>query len=422
ETAAEAHAEIWLVGGLVRDLLLDRPTTRADLDLAVEGDAGSVARRLAGRLGGRVREHPSFLTATVELSGGRRIDLATARRERYARPGALPQVEAASLREDLWRRDFAVNALAVRLRPGAREELLDPTGGREDLERKEIRVLHPLSFVEDPTRIFRAVRFAERLGFRLERATRHLLVEAARFGGYDMLAGERLRTELGRTLAEPGPEAVLEALGRLGGLRLLGPDYRFTGRVSTALDRVRRRARRLPLEAETREGLVVLALTDHGRGGHPAAWWRRLGLPARSAAALTRARAEAPAIRDRVTRAADPGAAYESLRGTPELTLAWALVGAAGARPPRYLAAHLATWRHARPLLGGDDLRALGLRPGPRFGALLRGLTAEQVAGRVRTRAQATRWLAARAGLARRPPPSPRRATPPRPSPRERRS
>ena len=130
--------------------------------------------------------------------------------------------------------------MAVRLRPGAREELLDPTGGREDLERKEIRVLHPLSFVEDPTRIFRAVRFAERLGFRLERATRHLLVEAARFGGYDMLAGERLRTELGRTLAEPRPEAVLATLGALGGLGLLGPDYRFTAPASAALERVRR--------------------------------------------------------------------------------------------------------------------------------------------------------------------------------------
>src|SRR5439155_5071717 len=219
----------------------------------------------------------------------------------------------------------------------------------------------------------------------------------ARFGGYDRLAGERLRTELGRTLAEPRPEAVLATLGALGGLGLLGPDYRFTAPASAALERVRRRTRRLPLDAETREGLAVLALTAHGRGARPAAWWRRLGLPARSATALTRARVEAPAMRDRVTRAADPGAAYESLRGAPELTLAWALVGAAGARPPRYLAAHLATWRHARPLLGGDDLRALGLRPGPRFGVLLRGLPAEQVAGRVQTRAQATRWLAARA-------------------------
>src|SRR5204862_4478 len=111
---------------------------------------------------------------------------------------------------------------------------------------------------------------------------------------------------------------------------------------------------------------------DRGRGRssstRPAAWWRRLGLPARSAAALIRARVEAPAMRDRMTRAADPGAAYESLRGTPELTLAWALVGAASGRPQRYLAAHLATWRHVRPLLGGDDLRALGLKPGPRFG------------------------------------------------------
>src|SRR5262249_24790330 len=166
--------------------------------------------------GGRVREHPTFLTATVELPGRRRLDIATARRERYLRPGALPEVAAGAVRGGLWRRGFSLNALALRLPPAAWGELLDPTGGGEDLRRKEIRILHPLSFVEDPTRILRAGRFATRLDFRLEPATGRLLAEAAKLGSHPALSGDRVRAELGRVLAEPDPEGVLQALGGLG--------------------------------------------------------------------------------------------------------------------------------------------------------------------------------------------------------------
>jgi tRNA nucleotidyltransferase (CCA-adding enzyme) len=399
---AGADIEVYLVGGLVRDLLLARPATSSDLDLIVEGDAGDLARRLAGRLGGRVREHPTFLTATVELPGRRRLDVATARRERYLRPGALPEVEAGSIREDLWRRDFSLNALAVRLRPDAWGELLDPTGGVEDLRRKEIRILHPLSFVEDPTRILRAGRFATRLGFRLEPATGRLLEEAAKLDCHPALSGDRVRAELGRVLAEPDPEGVLLALGARGGLGLLGRDYRFGRAAAGALDRVRRRTRSLELARPTREGLTVLALTAHGRGALPHAWWERLGLPAGPMAALDQARVDAPRLLDRLARAPEPAAAYAALRGLPELTLAWALVRAGGGSARRHLTAHLGTWRHLRPLLGGDDLRGLGLVPGPPFSALLRGMMEGQVAGRLRTRAQAIRWLETAAGLRRR--------------------
>src|SRR5262249_41875796 len=201
--------------------------------------------------GGRVREHPTFLTATVELPGRRRLDIATARRERYLRPGALPEVAAGAVRGGLWRRGFSLNALALRLPPAAWGELLDPTGGGEDLRRKEIRILHPLSFVEDPTRILRAGRFATRLDFRLEPATGRLLAEAAKLGSHPALSGDRVRAELGRVLAEPDPEGVLEALGAWGGLALLGRDYRFDRAGSGALARVRRRTRALELPPPT---------------------------------------------------------------------------------------------------------------------------------------------------------------------------
>ena len=217
----EAGWRVAAVGGLVRDLLRGRLAAEPrDLDLAVEGDGRLLARRLGRALGGRVREHESFLTATVTLPDGRRVDLATARRERYRRPGALPLVEPATLDEDLARRDFSVNALAVRVDESAWGQVLDPTGGLADLARGRIRILHPLSFVEDPTRIFRAGRFAERLGFRLEPATRRLLRAAAGLEVYAALSGDRLMAELEAILGESRPSAVLARLGRAGAFRL----------------------------------------------------------------------------------------------------------------------------------------------------------------------------------------------------------
>jgi tRNA nucleotidyltransferase (CCA-adding enzyme) len=391
--AGEMNREVWLVGGLVRDLALGRIGGHGDLDLVVEGDARPVARRLAMRLGGQVREHPAFLTATVQAPGWPRIDLATARRERYARPGALPLVEPAPIGDDLWRRDFSINALALRLRPESWGEVLDPTGGLDDLAGRELRVLHPLSFVEDPTRCLRAIRFATRLDFHLDASTRRLLVEAARLDAYTALSADRLRAELGRVLAEPAPGAVLGRLGRLGALRLLGLDAPPVRESAAVLSRLFRRTRRLALAADTREKLAVLALTAASGSVTAERTGRRLGLPARSLAAIRQARASAPGLLERLDRAADPGDAYRVLDGAPEPAVAWALGLAPEGSAARHLARYLGRWRHARPLLGGEDLMALGLVPSPRFRDLLREARAAQASGRLRTRAGALRWL-----------------------------
>lgn len=208
---------VHLVGGLVRDLLLGRENR--DLDLVVEGDGLGFAALLAEELGGRVRTHPAFLTAVVVDPDGFHIDVATARSEFYRQPAALPEVQTSALRQDLFRRDFTINTLAIRLGPGDTPELIDYFGGRHDLKEKTLRVLHSLSFIDDPTRVLRAVRLELRLGFHLSAETLRLVEVALGEGIFDHLSGSRLRDEL--TLLLDDPALALRGLERLAELDLL---------------------------------------------------------------------------------------------------------------------------------------------------------------------------------------------------------
>jgi len=245
----ELGYSLYLVGGFVRDLLLDIPNL--DLDIVVEGDAIRLARRLAARFGGRVRSHRRFGTAKwlipeslviqtltshttpepqrlegestdVEATGPLlALDFTTARTEFYSYPTALPEVERSSIKQDLHRRDFTINTLAICLNPDHYGELLDFYGGRQDLENGIIRVLHSLSFVEDPTRILRAVRFEQRLSFHIEPRTEELIDDAV--GLLDRVSGERIRHELFLILDEAEPELALRRLDKLGVLARIHP-------------------------------------------------------------------------------------------------------------------------------------------------------------------------------------------------------
>jgi tRNA nucleotidyltransferase (CCA-adding enzyme) len=391
---AELGWPVAAVGGLVRDLVLDRlPGPPRDLDVTVDGDGQALARRLARALGGRVRQHDAFLTATVTLPDGRGLDVATARREWYRQAGALPVVEPASLGEDLARRDFSVNALAIRLDGPAWGEVLDPTGGLADLAAGRIRVLHPLSFVEDPTRIFRAARFAGRLGFRLTATTRRLLAQAAGLDVYAALSGDRLMAELTAILAEREPVAVLGHLGRLGAFRLGLPGYRFTRGAAAALAGAADAAGALGLGGETLRRLYLLALSGHLADGARAAWLARWGAPAPAREAIERARREGPEVARRLAATEDAGEAFAALDGRPELTVAWAWVRGDAGRVRPHVAAYLGGWRRLPPLLTGADLVGLGLAPGPRVGRLLGAVRQAQVAGRLRSRDAAVAWV-----------------------------
>jgi tRNA nucleotidyltransferase (CCA-adding enzyme) len=212
--ASEAGIHAWAVGGMVRDLLLG--IGNFDLDIVIEGDGILFAQSLAGRLHAKVTSHERFGTATIAFPDGLRVDVATARTEIYERPAALPRVTPGSIRDDMARRDFTINALAVSLMPGEFGRLLDMFHGVRDLRERHIRVLHEQSFIDDPTRIFRAVRFEARLGLRIVRSSEQLIAEALSRSSLSKLEDYRIAAELKLILEEPDPAGPLKRLADLG--------------------------------------------------------------------------------------------------------------------------------------------------------------------------------------------------------------
>lgn len=240
--AREDDLALAVAGGAVRDLLLGAPVR--DVDLVVEGDAVEFAQRLGRKLRAPVRAHPRFGTATLELPGGARLDLAGSRSETYAQPGALPTVSPASLAEDAARRDFRVNAMLLRLAPGP-ARLLDPHGGRRDLSARRIRMLHRQSPHDDPTRAFRAVRYANRLGFRIDAATRRWIRDAIDAGAFERISGDRRRREIERLFSEPRIARAVALLSRLGLLVTIHPALAASDPgIRRALARLERRGLR----------------------------------------------------------------------------------------------------------------------------------------------------------------------------------
>ena len=220
ETAREHGVRAYLVGGLVRDLLLGRDNR--DVDLVVEGDGPHFADLLRERLGGRVRKHLPFMTAVLVDEDGFHIDIASARSEFYRAPAALPEVRTSPIRQDLYRRDFTINTLAIRLGPEETPELIDFFGGRRDLDDGVLRVLHSLSFIDDPTRVLRGVRLECRLGFALSPETLRLVELALAEGVFDRLSGPRLRDELIAMLGDAATAVKgVERLSELGLLPVL---------------------------------------------------------------------------------------------------------------------------------------------------------------------------------------------------------
>ena len=219
EIAVEKDLRPYLVGGPVRDLLLGRHSI--DIDITLEEDSSTLARSLAKRVEGRVRSFPQFLTYKVTAEGYPEIDIATARKERYRAPGALPAVSAGRLKDDLLRRDFSVNALALGILD---ESLQDPANGERDIADQVIRVLHDQSFFDDPTRIYRAVRLATRLGFTIETHTADLMRQAIESDALKTVSRERLWREVFLAMDERDAPAVLTALRDAGALDVLfGP-------------------------------------------------------------------------------------------------------------------------------------------------------------------------------------------------------
>ena len=404
ETQGQAvHA----VGGFVRDLLLARAGARVpDLDLVVEGDGIAFGRRLAEETGGHLVVHAAFGTASLEggttPDGTRigRVDIASARRERYGMPGALPDVSPASIDEDLGRRDFSVNAMSIALAPSAWGRLLDPFGGQRDLAARRLRVLHPLSLVEDPTRIVRGARYAARLGLKPDADFKRALALVWRAGEYPALSGQRLYAELDLVMDEADPWAGLGLLLDWGALRVWDPGYRVTSRSRGRLVAARRLAawaRGAGVAVEAGELALMALLFDQPR---PTAerCLRRLAVAGAAAARLDAATARSLARRVGVEVQRRPSQVAEMLRPAPEAALlgAW-LCGGRKARGR--IEWFLAQGRGVRPLSSGDDVVAAGVPRGPRVAQALGLLRDLRLDGCVRTkddeRAAVADWIEA---------------------------
>ena len=381
----------YLVGGPLRDLLLDRPAL--DLDIAVEGDAMALARDLAGATGGRAVTHPAFLTATVRIPGptprlGFHLDLITARSETYARPGALPTVKPATIREDLLRRDFTINALSLRLNGADAGEIVDPTGGLTDLDAKLVRVLHERSFQDDATRILRAFRYAARLGFEIEPGTLAWLKRDIHY--LDTISGARLHHEFARILSEKTPEDTLCRLHETGALSAIHPALRFEREHAEAFSRLR-----------------DLHLTGARAAYWPALAWRLTAPEAADLArrlALTRPERAAfeamPALEDLASRRDAPKARLGAARGglplkrsavfdilSPfPLPALWAFAALTAGRVRDRLLDYLTKARHERPHLTGDHLLALGVPQGLQLGEILSLLRGAKLDGEIISR------------------------------------
>jgi tRNA nucleotidyltransferase (CCA-adding enzyme) len=367
----------YAVGGFVRDLLAG--AVPPDVDLVIEGDGVAFARRLAEEIGGTVLVHRSFGTASIE--GGRapagagvdgvalgRVDVASARREHYPMAGALPEVEPAPLLEDLGRRDFSVNAMALALSPDRFGRLLDPLGGRADVRRRRLRALHPLSFVEDPTRVFRAARYAGRLGLRPDTGTLAAIRLAVERPGYVALSGQRLWREIELAAAEPRARLVFERLVRWKAPSLWNLD-RASGRHLADAERFWHWARSAGVAVDPAE-LTLLALMLGRPADEVERSLDRLALVGEPRARLDAAALAAPLARQLEAARLRPSAVGERLEAAPAAAAlaAW-LRG--GPRTRRRIQWYLAHGRAVRPRLTGRDLLAIGVPGGPRVGAAL---------------------------------------------------
>jgi tRNA nucleotidyltransferase (CCA-adding enzyme) len=367
---------VYLVGGAVRDVLLGEPSF--DVDVAVEGDGIALAQALAEALGGRVVPHERFGTAIVVHDGGR-VDVATARTEFYGSPGALPTVEQASIRQDLYRRDFTINAMAASLRGEDFGRLVDYFGGLRDLEKGIVRVLHNLSFIDDPTRIFRAIRYENRYGFAMDAHTLALARACVEMNLVGELSSARLRDELQALLSEDDVADSVRRLAELGIDRSIHPRLAADDESVRLIEELDRLRARLAPEAPAWR-LRLAALARRLRSDELYEWFERLKLRRRDGDRIADAVTVGARLPELLGDVGEPAAVRDLVEPhDPD----GALVALALAEEPARsrLERYFAEFRDVRLEISGGDLAVLGVRESPRVGAILEELLRRKLNG-----------------------------------------
>jgi len=376
QSAAALNMPCYLVGGCVRDLSLRRPVN--DLDITVEGEAIQLGKRLVEIYGGKLTPHFKFNTAIWHLPNRAGfVDLITARKEVYEKPGALPAVTPATIEDDLRRRDFTINAMALRLDGDGFGEILDPWAGQVDLERGVIRVLHPKSFMDDPTRIFRAIRYEGRYDFLMdEETTARVNPEALKT--LHALSGERIRHELDLILDESRATVMLRRMARLGLLPAIHPRMpEFNPTLSDFLEM----ETHLDIPADRRVMGYMLWFMDLSEPdvlllANRLDFTNELTLAVWAAAQLKRG---LPHL-----AGSSPSVWTYAVEKLPLISIyAVYLVSREKA-----LLDYISFWRHVKPHTTGNDLKARGLKPGPRYGEILEKLRAAWLDGVLSTQSE----------------------------------
>jgi tRNA nucleotidyltransferase (CCA-adding enzyme) len=396
-TADQQKLKVFAVGGFVRDLLLQEPNL--DLDIVVEGDGIAFAEAFARRHDCRVRSHDKFNTAVIVFPDEFKVDVASTRVEYYLEPAALPKVETASLKLDLYRRDFTINTLAIELNSARFGELLDFFGGLRDLRDKVIRVLHNLSFVEDPTRVFRAVRFEQRLDFQIGKQTEHLIRSAVEMGFLDRIGGPRLLNELIHILEEARPYPAVARLEKFDLLKFLHPGLKIDEDTEDIFERAGRALNWYELLYTGKPCLswpvYFLALAQYLDDDAVRGLCERLGIPGRLRPIFQEQRLMAHGIlhrlracfRRRKKRPAN-SELYEWLSPFDTEVLLYLMARLENEEIRSWISLFVTRMRDLKPLLDGNDLRGLGVEPGPRYRDILHHLLLARLDGKVTEREQ----------------------------------
>lgn len=385
---------VFAVGGFVRDLLLNKPNL--DIDIVVEGDGIAFAAEFARRFECRCRTHSKFGTAVLIFPDQFKIDVASARTEYYLEPGALPTVEHAPIKLDLYRRDFTINTLAIALNDDHFGELYDFFGAQRDLQEKAVRVLHNLSFVEDPTRVFRAIRFEQRLGFRIGKHTQQLLLSAVRMGFLDKIGGQRVLNELILILREANPLPAVLRMGELGLLEYLHPELLLEARFQKLFDSARQAIdwHRLLFTGESCRHWLVYFLCLMADLGESAVkdLCRRLTVAPNLRSLFTAEREAVHQVVNVIFRRCDngepprPSEIYNWFEPLSSEVLLYALARSDNEQVQRSISSYFTHLRSVRCQLTGNDIAQLGLPAGPVYKEIFRKLLAGRLDGELLSR------------------------------------
>ncbi len=397
ETAEELGYDAFVVGGFVRDLLLH--IKNLDIDIVIEGDGIRFAEELARRKGGSVRTHEKFGTATVLLPDDGKIDVATARLEYYEYPAALPTVELSSIKLDLFRRDFTINAMAIHLNPARFGTLVDFFNSQNDLKERRIRVLHNLSFVEDPTRIFRAIRFEQRLDFRITPHTEKLIKNAVRMHLFDRFSGPRFFGELKQILSADNPLPALRRMNEFSLFPFLWPDLRPNCKIDRRFIHLITQAARaiswfrlLYLDTACPFWAVyILAIMSRSRVKELMNFCRRFDLPPKTRKMLIRQKTEGERIAREMLRRPFMKASeiYWLLLDLDNVGLLYLMAIARKKYIKKAVSLFVTSLRDTVPLISGHDLLRLGFTPGPQFRTMINHVLEAQLNGVIQTKEDA---------------------------------